>query len=555
MLADRLSLLVTHADGRTTRWGPDEALPENVPGALQFTTSIPGGYKDLSSSLLRRIGREQTDQALFDDIKVVGAGNEIAWHGRWQRFPRSHADAFDVQPGALGWVSHLRDDQTFSMIYVDRDLSSWRGPGAQRRINLIGGGYAPADPAVHSDNSQPALGSTVTGAWAATALPICEAWYDAGPGNTLGSLYYAWQKGANVDHTLAGWSWKTFLLDDDTAAVYNGTAELKAAGPGTGTLSATTAFRRYALTQLLYSSVGGDANKPYTIDWTCLAVYGNHGLTKRGTGTATTAPGLYGSDIVADIVSRAAPRLTYTTGVDGSIEPSSFVVPHFVVRDLGRAEDALLAINKFHFNEWGVYENRDGQPELFWRTPDADRLCWEARLSEGAHLELEGDDADEIYTGVLVIYRTPDGTTHTVGPPGSRAEATDATLQDTSETNPATMQGLPRIAQLQISDVTTQAGAAAVGAAFLSEKSQPQRRGSLTVTGHARHPTKGLRPAWAIRAGDYIRVADHSADIPRRIIETRYDHATRQNSLTLDNTVFTIDSLLERLGVSLVGVI
>lgn len=557
-VADRLSLLVTHADGSTTRWGPEEADAESIPGALSFATSIPGGYKDLSSSLLRRISLEQPDQSLFDDVKVLGPGNEIVWHGRWARFPRSHGDQYGIDPGALGWVSHLRDDQTFSMIYVDRDLGGWGVAARQRRANLLGASYAPADASTRPDTTtgSPCLATEVTGAWTASSLPISEAWYDAGPGNTIGSLYYAWTKGAKVNNADGNWNWYAFLGNDDVNTSYDVTSNLRAAGPGTGTLTATVATRRFAGAQLYYAAgPAGAANLPYNIDWTCLAVYGNHGLTTQGTGTATSAPGLYGSDIVADIVSRAAPRLTYTTGADGSIQPSSFVIPHFVARDPGRAEDAILQVNKFHFNEWGVYHDQTGSPEFFWRTPDPDRLCWEARLSEGAHLELEGDDADEIYSGVLVVYKTPDGTTHTVGPPGSTADATDSTLADSDETNPATVHGLRRWAVLQIGEVTTQAGAAAVGAAFMIEKAQPGRRGSLTLTGSARHPTKGLRPAWEVRAGDYIRIADHSADVPRRIIETRYDHATRHLSCTLDNTVFRIDSLLERLGVSLVGVV
>jgi hypothetical protein len=108
---------------------------------------------------------------------------------------------------------------------------------------------------------------------------------------------------------------------------------------------------------------------------------------------------------------------------------------------------------------------------------------------------------------------------------------------------------------LEISQTTTLAGATQLGAIWLSEHAAPQRRGTLTLTGTVTHPTEGEVPVSRVRAGDYVSIADHPADLPRRIIEARYTHGSRQAILNLDNTPYMLDAIMQRLGVSLVGVL
>jgi hypothetical protein len=551
MAQDALSISITKADGTIKRWGPDEPDAADVPDDLTFSTSIPGGDKDLSCSLLRRIDLTYSDQSLFDQVRVYGPGNKTAWQGRMAQFPRDHGDSFGIQPAAVGLSAHLKDDPAFREIYVDRDLSRWGGISVQRKINF-GANTQTVDGNLVADGSgSPSIGLSFTGAWSANGLPVAESWYDA-QSIPIGSLYWAFRTGPNVNFASdATWFAAAFLTSDDVASTFDYTGDLQTLGTttGAGTQTATNALKDYAMVQLQYPAAGGTQGTSYEMWWTCLAVYGRHGLTKRGTTGATTAQGFYASDVVADIVERAAPLLTFTTGDGGSIQATDFVIPHLSFTDPVTAEDAISTVNAFHIYDWGVYDG-----EFFYRAPDPDRLTWQARLSDGAKLSLEGDTAEQVFNGVYVTYTDPSGRKCTVGPPGAVADATDASLADTSSTNPVNSHGIPkRWGRLDLGLPTTQAGAIQLGYVWLAERSLASRRGQVTLTGDARHPTEGNVPVWRIRAGDWITIADHPTSTPRKIIETSYSHGSRTITCTLDNTAAKVEAILERLGVFAIG--
>jgi hypothetical protein len=306
---------------------------------------------------------------------------------------------------------------------------------------------------------------------------------------------------------------------------------------------ALSTARRYLMLRAKMNSAGTPAAGSQ-VRYTQIGVYGSHGLTTRA--VSGDLDGVYASDVIVDVLARSAPELTYTTGADGSVTPSTFPIPHLVFADPVTAEDVILFVNAYHQWEWGVYDGR----EFFWRPTDPDRTCWEARLSEGAHIALEGQQGADTVAGVFVSYTDPLGVRKTVGPPGSNADDISSSLADSSVDNPLNEWGRAKWARMDISQVTTTLGAVQLGAIWLAEQAVPQRRGTITVKGCIEHPPRGLRPTWAVRAGDYVRIPDHPTDVPRRIIQTDYRHDTREVQMDVGTSPHKLDALLARLNVA-----
>lgn len=540
-LAARLDL----AEGEPLIVGPDEVGAANVPISMSFDTELPGGFGPGSITLPVVDGITETTARLFARVTVYDADTGNTYYRG--RVSTVQLTATQVQLSTEGMAKHLEDDETASEIFYDRDLTGWEGPTIEREKALKEAGYQVTGATVEADVEAPALVCSIQGAWAAGALARSNGWYDAGSNNRIAEIDYAWKRGASITPG-APWDWELFTSDSpDKAENGQTTGDLgSSSGPGSGTLTADTEGNRYACAQLYYTEAGGTSNLEYKIFWTLLGVVGGHGLPLQGTVAAPDeGRGVLGSDAAAYVVSTWAPLLSFSTGSLGSIEPTTFPIPHLAFKDdtTARAmveQIALYGGEAYLPLDWGVYD------DFFMRSPGTYGRTWRVRKDQAVESNDNGPDAGERLNGVKVSYDDGTGKRRTVGPVGSGADAEYADLEDADPSNPANQDGARHWRQFD-AGITSEAGAVLIGQLILNKANTIFWRGDVTVKGWATTDEGEELPAALVRAGDYVIVEDEDQDTrPRRIVNTGYDPASETVSASCGAPPDYLDVLMAR---------
>jgi hypothetical protein len=519
--------------GKRYRWSSDEPNAENRPRDERWSDIIPGGFETADATLPRKPEIDYSDLERLTRWTRYDASGGVIWQGRLERAPRVSGDQVAISPSAVGYQAHLEDDKSVRMIFRDIDLSAW-GSANTARKQALDGTWRLDEPVISDE-----IRTVIVGPWGAGApgRPVSEAHYYAPRGTTIGSLYYSWTRGANINAADANWSWFATLLTDQASS--NATANLRATGPGNGTLTATTTDRNVAMVQHLYASVASASNADFPIDWTT-AVYGNHGLTLRGT---EPNAGFYDGDIIGYALSEWCPHLSYT---DESITSDTFIIPHLVFKEPTTAGEIIRQATRFHLRDWAVWEG-----PLFWLHDRGARgNRWRARVGP-TQLEETGPQVDRLWNSIIVQYQDVDGSTRTVGPTGSGADTESAYLLDDDPENPANKAGIIRRDLLSMG-ITTSEGAIEVGRRFLEQTKQLDSSGRARIVGHVQDDKGVWHPYSHVRAGDQIAFIDASDTSYRRIVKTDKSRSDRSCSVDLDAPPEALQALLERLGVVLV---
>lgn len=511
---------VTTASGARFKWDANQAAGSR-PQNFSFRTKIGEGFSDASLQLARRIDQDYPDLNLVDNVVFTGADGSVAYEGRNSAMPRDLGDRHSIGVTLAGWMAHAKD-RRFAMPFVDRPVSRWDQFPIERRAQLAVAGISTGDFQFSQD------GGGVVCAFpnqALGALTVAETWYEAPPGTLLAGISY---RGSTTSLPV-GYAINVAATDVRSA----GTADNYSPTMDDTTRVITfTTPRRYALLQVYSSGVAATPAAGAQVRFTKLAAYGDHALAGY-TGDPSEPIGVYLTDALTYIARTYCPMLD-TSG----IQQNPYVVQHLAFNDRTYPYDAFLELNKYALWHLGVWENK----RLDFRPYDLSDYDWEIRTDDpGTTFSPQGPSTESLFNGMEVTYTNPlTGAVEVITPD------TDATVADTSLTNPWNAWGLDHWDPITLSSPELPESAANLGAAALADRNRPKTPGTITVTGYIRDRAGNPQPAWKPRAGQTISITNFPNDLPRLIVETDYNDEDKTIKLAIDSPFALLDAYLDR---------
>lgn len=530
-----LHVEISTADGLAQyRWDANARDPGNRPQAMSCGSSIMNGYTTAGTSLARNINRGYPDLGLYDTIRFVGDDGQVAYEGRGSRFPRDASTVHRISAEAVGWMTHARDRPILFM-GIDGRLSSWQQATGALDSILRTAGYNPVGPGT---NSWDVFTQEWTGPWVAGELPISVAFFDAGPGQTIGSIYYSSTPGINTDE-IGNFDWRVLGSVDRELVTTTSTGNLSGAPPNSGTFTAATG-QRYAALQFdaIYTGAGTEGIT-YNLNWNRAVVYGSHGLPQIG---PAIPYGLAGSDIIKYTAGIAAPLLD-TTGVQTTTHP----IEQFVFNETPTAVyEMWLTANQYERWNLAVWDNR----KLFYEPlPDVAGLQgadWVLRSDHpnGLRRSYDGPTTDGSKNGVIVRYQNIlTGAADMIDP------TTTPSLADTDTRLAANRAGVQDWVAIQLPNPNSPTGAAKIGVAALSEFNRQRTPGRFVITGHIRDAADNWHPGWSVRAGQTVLLEEDEDDPIRVIHEVGWSQDSRELTISADAASKTLDAIIADMNI------
>jgi len=523
------------------RWAEDAHRPENVISGITKSGEMPGGHKEAGGTLSRDPRVDWPDLATYLDVFIEQPGGEIVWEGRLNQKPESDGERMVIEPKAVGHQAALEDrNGLIGPGFLNADQSKWGDVSGQRREDLKAAGFALSASA--SSASQDA-GSSAPGLFfdfsgvtrAGGEKPGAELSF-YGDGVDLGRVLFDF-----LGDGTETWSEIPALSSDDIWSSWDGPKNLNGASAEAQEVAATAPGRKYAFLQAFYTgSYAGLMSNLHA--YQNVKVTGNQGLALQGEwpNVGFTAK---------QMLEYAIPLYTYLRVDPEAIEDGEYLISHAWFSEPGNMAAVVKELTKYELLDWFVMEDKLFQV----RVPGTYGRRWQAYAGP-SDLKEAGEDGSRLWAEILVRCQDVDGSTRTVGPPGSGANLESEALKITDPDHPAVKAGIPREDLLDLRGISRPERALEVGERWLQDANELSHAGEATFSGYIMDDKAVFRPVAQVQPGDWVRFPDagSSGTDYRKIVAVSYDHDSRTCNVSLDAPSEAIQALLERFQADLI---
>ena len=510
---------------------------------LTKSGEMPGGHKEAGGSLARDPRRDYPDLQTYEDVFIEQAGGEKVWEGRLNQKPESDGDRMVIEPKMVGHQAALEDRKGITGPgFIDKRLTQWGDPSAARRLAVNGlekinqNGQVSMAPAggVQADPTPAAI----VHAWgqmnSSAAVPdACESWYPS-PGIEIGEILLDF---ANIKGGSGG-AWENIIwaLADDAVASPENLHNFNATDAAQQAF-AIAAGKFYLLLQSYYPGTV-EAAGDWEDQWQNVTVLGRQGLALQGDWPEV-------GFLAKQMLEYAIPLLSYLKVSSESMEDDGYVVQQAWFES-GDLATIVKELTKYGLLDWFVMKDK-----LFeLRFPGTYGRKWQAYAGP-SELKGTGQDGSRLWAEIVVRYQDVDGTTRTIGPPGSGANFEFESLRITDPDHPAVKAQIPREDLLDLGAISEPEKALQAGERWLEDANELDRSGQATLSGYVQDDKGIWRPASSVQPGDQIRFPDAADSSYRKITVPAYDHDPRTCQVTLDAPAESVQALLERFGATL----
>lgn len=244
-----------------------------------------------------------------------------------------------------------------------------------------------------------------------------------------------------------------------------------------------------------------------------------------------SSPNLYADEIIQDCLEIKCPDLSadYSQLASPSYAISPFTTRNRDYEDLDSVIARALgygdaSYNTYDFQVWDSSQSSDGLPQCYIRQrPGTSDYEWQLFLEDCDTFNLAESD-DRLFNYIIVRYSDQDGHTWWVIPDD------DASLKDTTS-----IVAYGQREKFLDAGQCSSSVAIDYGVRFLTLYSEPQYKGSFSVTGQIRNKQGVWLPANRVKAGERVRLMDYQGGVTLVIGYTQVDADSQ--SLTMEPAI------------------